>query len=198
MNVGDQSLAKYGTTLLILVSGFVLGWLWATKPADLQSIDWLGVMTAFGTVGAVIVSVSLAGAETKRRAKAERRVARFTLRTVNIRLSYLLYVLADIKELWRIDANDLINLNQRQRALKQIEDLRGSITVDDINAISTLSEECATSLHDALGKTQVVSLALAHGQLTPDDAEPLAAAADKAYNALKSVQALLRKVGSGL
>lgn len=45
---------------IALASGWVMGWLWATKPSLLGDIKWLEVLTAFGTVGAAIAAVWIA------------------------------------------------------------------------------------------------------------------------------------------
>lgn len=45
---------------LVFAAGCVAGWLWAIRPEVLAEIEWLQVMTAFGTVGAAIGAVVIA------------------------------------------------------------------------------------------------------------------------------------------
>jgi len=50
---------QVGGFCIALASGFLLGWLWGTKPAGLADTDWLAVMTAVGTVGATVAAVAV-------------------------------------------------------------------------------------------------------------------------------------------
>lgn len=50
---------RYAELGLILAIGCVAGWLWAIRPGVLAEIEWLHVMTAFGTIGATVAAVVL-------------------------------------------------------------------------------------------------------------------------------------------
>lgn len=63
--------------ILMLVVGFVLGWAWDKRPGALQGVSILDVMTAFGTVGAVLVALYVSFGES--RAKTLQRLSRSDL-----------------------------------------------------------------------------------------------------------------------
>jgi hypothetical protein len=73
---------RYAEWALVFAAGCVAGWLWAIRPGVLAEIEWLQVMTAFGTVGAVIAAVALAVYQNVIAENARRREPLWALRAI--------------------------------------------------------------------------------------------------------------------
>lgn len=84
---------------LALFAGCVIGWLWGERPDLLRGFSWLGAMTAFGTVGAVLVAIWATRADSIRRIGERRRlhsVFRWILMVDAIRAQVKLEELSEI------------------------------------------------------------------------------------------------------
>lgn len=66
---------RYAEWGLCLFAGCVIGWWWGERPDVLRQFSWLAAMTAFGTSGAVIASLWIAGSDRRYRKQVEKRAS---------------------------------------------------------------------------------------------------------------------------
>lgn len=118
-----------GATLAMFV-GFVLGWCWDKRPGALSNVSLLSLMTAVGTLGAVLIAVYLAH-------KTQRNEFEFQKRLLNDRrkdrLATVLGVVSAIR--WEmlnlkneysgpIDQNEYLNENRTHRFIYLLDMLK--------------------------------------------------------------------------
>lgn len=121
-------------------------WLWAMR----EEVQLLNVMTAFGTVGAVVVAVSVDW----RHRILERRKAIIRAKLLAPKLSIrLVGVKTDLKTMlgcWSASANPFDDPVVREEAASWADRRLGLFEMKDVEIIASGSEECATRLSTSL------------------------------------------------
>ncbi|MCZ4331057.1 hypothetical protein [Castellaniella denitrificans] len=140
---------RYAEWALVFAAGCVAGWLWTIRPGVLAEIEWLQVMTAFGTVGAVIVALFVALSNQSAQNEAARKRAVFAAAKMSPRLASLR---AKLEVLMRRLNGAWVGVFPRE-----IEDLQLSIAetdvgydLSDIEPLSALRGDAALAALRAL------------------------------------------------
>jgi len=197
---GVWSTDRVGGFCIALASGLLLGWLWATKPASLGEIDWLAVMTAFGTVGSAAGAVGIA--YWQHRLNEKERYVRATHAAAGsyLALGAMVGELEELRGRISFAGRSGTSLQNYDTLILRVEAIRSSYVLPDPHDLDPLKGYCGQKLASALTQLTLVSKLMRRSRFYFEDGGSATADRTNAFmlvdQVLHAVIQLMRFVGA--
>ncbi len=162
--------------LATLIVGFTFGWVWRDRPQTLANVRILDVLTAIGTVGAVIVALGLGAFVHFRDTQVKRREGRLIAAMLSISLPPVVRQLkAALKEFEEARDGDHDGPWSQQGCIeggkRNLENLRLEVTHAELAVLAWASATAAEEISKAIGNIRQINARLVTASDELDGAE---------------------------
>lgn len=158
-NFGDWRLIVFWAVIAVAagIAGFTLGWMWRDRPDALSGVSILSAMTAFGTVGAVVVALvatAIARLETFKHTQRSREILESAIGPELIALSGRLRgVRILLDKLRRVETGHPLPLVDRNTLAWAAKDIQAPFCSAALDKLSHLPRENANAIAGLVGLT---------------------------------------------
>lgn len=137
--------------LACLIAGFAFGWLWGSRSGSIADVKLLDVMTAFGTVGAVAVSLYLSRQQLRVRRQEQIDIASLHAARIALRLRRYIEEVNSIVVDCEL-STDSILMHARDSLLDHVDALDAGVTSEDLARLVALPNRAAHRIASGLAR----------------------------------------------
>lgn len=151
-----------GIAAAAAIAGVVFGWEWRGRTGALADVSLLQVMTAFGTVGAVVAATYFAVRDARNKQRREILIAQLTAAGLDARLSKVAFDLGPIIKFMREQPHLLSDEKSREDIKRALESMLSSVSMGEVVNLAGARSVIAFDLMRASNEVRVVAAALGY------------------------------------